>query len=74
MKMYKWDSEFLRDYSQGAIVVIAESIKMAREKVLVKFDAENKESCSYESERLELMEDIKNEPKLVEVLFINGSQ
>jgi hypothetical protein len=73
--MYKWNSEFLRDFSQGIIVVVAESVEEARRKVLAEFDKNrDTSSCEYESERLELIEDLKDEPKELEVLFIKGSQ
>lgn len=75
MKIYKWDSEFLRDYSQGMVLVAAESIEDARKKVVKKFeDDQDSTSDEYQSELLILMEDIECEPEILDVLFLTGSQ
>ena len=40
MKLYYWSSSYLKDYSNGYIVVMASSVAEAREKAMAAFDAQ----------------------------------
>lgn len=85
MKLYKWDSDFLADYSSGDIITMAESVGEARERAREGFitwitewrtwllDAENKEE--YEQQKAVFEEDIKAGPEEIDTgsVFIRGS-
>ena len=51
MNLYVWTSEYLKNYSDGTIIVVAESIELARLKAIVEFERYNKEvkhECLYQ--------------------------
>ena len=47
MKLYYWSSSYLKDYSNGYIVVMASSVAEAREKAMAAFDAHYRERFGY---------------------------
>ena len=38
MKLFQWDSQYLANYSDGTIIVVADSVKLARQKAIVEFE------------------------------------
>ncbi len=85
--IFKWNSEYLKQYGSGTIIVGAENVEEARKKVLEKFEEWDKEyndwnyeSCADEddlndiSERLKILfTDISVEPDMNDTHFILGS-
>lgn len=49
MNLYYWNSKLLANYSDGDIVVMAENVEQARDKVYALFEPENCESPFWDS-------------------------
>ena len=88
--MYIWNSKALERYAKGFIIVCAENVNLAREKVRLEFDAQLKEieSIYFDengnvdenwkeeyTDKIKLFEsDIAKTPKQQETIFILGSE
>jgi hypothetical protein len=87
MQLYRWDSEYLRGYSQGDIIAMGETVDEAREharavqRVQIRdrwgylFDINDEDSC-LEIETLSRLfeQDIAREPEvLTNAVLIRGS-
>lgn len=90
MNLYRWDSVLMKGYSDGDIIVMAESVDEARSKAAEGFWRYIKEDYEYlldnliddwmeeelDEKRAIFEKDIAKEPELVTsgVLFMKGSQ
>ena len=71
MKMYHWKSEALAEAFDGDILVIAEDISEARQKVITEYE---KADFSFFGKDFDLLrKDLRETPVTKEVVFIIGS-
>ena len=74
MNLYSWESATLSDYTNGLIIVIAESVDEAREKVIaeVRHQYSRLSDLDREVKVLHYQRDMLPEPKTSDVIFIFG--
>lgn len=74
MPMYRWSSERFAEYTDGDIVVIADTVAEARKKAKKEYDKRFSAESYYEQAvRRLFLADIAKTPTQDEVLFIYGS-
>ena len=85
MNLYRWESKMLKGWANGFIIVQAETIQVARQKVKGKAFEWLKENkfCNYDptedgellNEYLDTLdEDLEKDPETMEVMFMMGSE
>lgn len=67
MNLYHWNSKLLANYSDGDIVVMAENVEQARDKVYALFDP-LKDDGPFEDHYLKLLRDMEDEDYLPEFM------
>lgn len=72
MNLYKWNSCAMRDYYAGEVIVMSDSVKSARTKVIRAYTKRMKTTYGYNLAAIK--EDVKSEPDIMKggVAFITG--
>ena len=76
MRLFRWNSEFLKQYSDGDIIVMAETADEARNKARVNV-GQSDAAYMIQMNGLEALErDLEREPEVIDsgVLYIEGSE
>ena len=60
MNLYKWDSNLLKNYGPGDIIVMAETVEQARKKVYMVFDP-MEENGPFEDHYIKILEEMGDE-------------